>query len=164
MVSEGVGWHLRPYLQPGFMAWVEVELLAQVPQVFCQVLFLLLLELPVLLTGPKLPLQEALLQCQTVQTSLNTHRPRDLAVDPKASRYALPMPDLVWQLTWLAMGKQAQTSLQLPSLSLHLPSSLCRVSVLLFQRFSWESKGEKAKMAENSYQPQPLIWLLHTDL
>lgn len=55
MTSEGlgtVGWHLRPYLQPGFMAWEEMELLAQVPQVFCQALFLLLLELPVLLAGP----------------------------------------------------------------------------------------------------------------
>lgn len=55
MVSEGVGtvgWYLRPYLQPGFMAWVETELLAQVPQVFCQALFFLLLELPVLPAGP----------------------------------------------------------------------------------------------------------------
>lgn len=40
---EMVRWHSRSYLQPGLMAWVEVELLTQVPQVFCQLLFLLLL-------------------------------------------------------------------------------------------------------------------------
>ena len=50
--GEMVRWPSRSYLQPGLMAWVEVQLLAQVPQVFCQPLFLLLLQLPVLLTGP----------------------------------------------------------------------------------------------------------------
>lgn len=56
-------WHIRPYLQPGVMVWVGVELLAQVPQVLCQPLFLLLLKLPVLLAGPSFLLQEVLLQC-----------------------------------------------------------------------------------------------------
>lgn len=55
VVSEGVGTvgrHLRPYLHPGFTARADMELLAQLPQAVCQVLFLLLLELPVLLAGP----------------------------------------------------------------------------------------------------------------